>query len=227
MARTSDYLSRSDQGVLNFAKNLIENMEKDGNQERWRITVDTAPLVNATAEYEVAFLKCQSNERTTAYVVRKNRLKDVLVKIIRNIVQGFLSRNEFVIAEDRAELWLPLRDVIPTVIPPPAIPVTGILTFPAKGLVEMTKIQPAGGTRDERAKHGVRIYFGIVGGAVKAIPERPSTGDDLPHSVFTRRKRFRFDFTGESGKEAFFSMRYENSKGEAGPWGHIISAFIP
>ena len=29
------------------------------------------------------------------------------------------------------------------------------------------------------------------------------------------------------GKEVFFCMRYENSKGEAGPWGIILSAFIP
>ena len=52
-------------------------------------------------------------------------------------------------------------------------------------------------------------------------------GNNLPHSVFTRQKRYRFAFSEQGGKEVFFCMRYENSKGEAWPWGKIISAHVP
>ena len=31
----------------------------------------------------------------------------------------------------------------------------------------------------------------------------------------------------EMGKAAYFSIRYENSKGKAGPWGPLASALIP
>jgi hypothetical protein len=56
----------------------------------------------------------------------------------------------------------------------------------------------------------------------------PVTGDELPHSHFTRRKRERMDFSQEeSGKTIYFCVRYENAKGEPGPWGPIFSAVVP
>jgi hypothetical protein len=40
------------------------------------------------------------------------------------------------------------------------------------------------------------------------------------------RERFDFD-GGDSGKTAYFCIRLENAKGEAGPWGALFSAVIP
>jgi hypothetical protein len=60
------------------------------------------------------------------------------------------------------------------------------------------------------------------------ITAPPASGDDLPHSVFTRKTRHRFDYSEEDrGKHVYFCLRYENSKGSAGPWGPILSAVIP
>jgi hypothetical protein len=56
----------------------------------------------------------------------------------------------------------------------------------------------------------------------------PSSGDDLPHSVFTRKRAHQFDFPeADRGKSVYFCLRYENSKGDAGPWGPILQAIIP
>jgi hypothetical protein len=55
----------------------------------------------------------------------------------------------------------------------------------------------------------------------------PRTGSDLPYSVFTRKKKQRFDFDGESGTTVYFCLRYENPTGKAGPFGPILSAVIP
>ncbi|MDR2184295.1 MAG: hypothetical protein LBO80_01305 [Treponema sp.] len=35
------------------------------------------------------------------------------------------------------------------------------------------------------------------------------------------------DFDGESGNTVYFCLRYENSKGEAGPFGPVFSAVVP
>jgi len=40
-------------------------------------------------------------------------------------------------------------------------------------------------------------------------------------------RRYRFDFAGENGRRVFFCMRFENSKGQAGLWGKVVSAFVP
>jgi hypothetical protein len=54
----------------------------------------------------------------------------------------------------------------------------------------------------------------------------PTVGAELSDSVFTRKKKHVFDFDGESGKTAFFCMRFENPSGESGPFGPIFSAVI-
>jgi hypothetical protein len=58
--------------------------------------------------------------------------------------------------------------------------------------------------------------------------ERAVTGADLPHSQFTRRRRVLMEFPAEdSGKTAYFAIRFENAKGGKGPWGPVFSAIIP
>jgi hypothetical protein len=37
----------------------------------------------------------------------------------------------------------------------------------------------------------------------------------------------RFNFPGDSGKTAYFCIRYENAKGDTGDWGPVFSAVIP
>ena len=134
-------------------------------------------------------------------------------------------------ATDFAALGLKTKNTTVTVVPPPTIPVEGDLNFPAPGIVDMKNIRPYGTHTADKSEHGVRIYYGIMGepdeNDLFRMNRRPQTGFDLPHSVFTRRKSYRFSFPRASGKEIFFCLRYENSKGEAGPWGTMISAFVP
>jgi hypothetical protein len=78
-------------------------------------------------------------------------------------------------------------------VPPPTAHVEGNLAFPGIGLVEIVKIQMTGSKIDRRADYGVRIYYGVL--AKPAAHDKfrlsapPVTGDDLPNSVFTRRKK--------------------------------------
>ncbi|MDR1174609.1 MAG: hypothetical protein LBK83_03960 [Treponema sp.] len=101
------------------------------------------------------------------------------------------------------------------------------------------RIRPvAGFTPDPRSDYGFRIYYGIMppgGASIEAalginreLVKPPVSGKELPHSVFTRRKRERFDFSAEdSGKRVYFCIHYENAKGDVGPFGPIFSAIIP
>jgi hypothetical protein len=93
---------------------------------------------------------------------------------------------------------------------------------------------PGIGNDPPEADYGVRIFWGIMGEASAKdkfrITAPPLVGDDLPHSTFTHRKKFRFDFEGDSGKTVWFALRYENAKGGKkgeGPFGPFFSAIIP
>ena len=93
---------------------------------------------------------------------------------------------------------------------------------------------PGIGNDPPEADWGVRIFWGILGEPTALDKFRllapPVTGNDLPHSVFTHRKKYRFDFEGDSGRTVWFCLRYENSKGGRegeGPFGPLFSAIIP
>jgi hypothetical protein len=90
------------------------------------------------------------------------------------------------------------------------------------------------GLPDARSDYGVQIYYGLSGPPRKAfrflVAKAPKSSKDLPYSVFTGRKKKRFDFDEESGNTVYFCLRYENAKGDKegeGPFGPILSAVIP
>ena len=103
------------------------------------------------------------------------------------------------------------------------------------GLLELDNIRSLpGGADDPRSDWGVRIFWAILGDPTATdkfrISVPPLAGDDLPHSTFTHRKKYRFNFEGDSGKRVYFCLRYENEKGGKegeGPFGPIFSAIIP
>jgi hypothetical protein len=68
----------------------------------------------------------------------------------------------------------------------------------------------------------------VVGGTGPwAIAAPPVTAADIPWSMFTRRRRERFDFEGNSGKEIYAYIVWTNEKGKLGPPGPIFSGIIP
>ncbi|MDR2359900.1 MAG: hypothetical protein LBD85_01280 [Oscillospiraceae bacterium] len=155
--------------------------------------------------------------------------KPILSRFIRLWLRGFPNQ---VTKEDLLNMNIPLLDTEPTPVPPPENQVEADITFPGIHMVELQRIRPVAGTApDARSDYGVRIYYGLTGEASEAFPFRldgpVKTAKVLPYSVFTRRKKERFDFDGESGSKVYFCLRYENSKGQAGPFGPVLSAVIP
>jgi hypothetical protein len=163
--------------------------------------------------------------------LRKNRAKEELIKNMRTYIQAYLAKNPKITDAERKEMGITIQDKISSPIGAPTLQVTANMDFPGKGLVRISKIKPLGDTSDKRSEYGVRIHFGVLDkdSDVRSfiINKEPKTGDDLPYSVFTRKKTYSFDLTGNSGKMLYFCMRFENSKGEVGPWGNIIAGYIP
>jgi hypothetical protein len=121
-------------------------------------------------------------------------------------------------------------------IPAPEAQVTADLAFPGIHLVELLSIRPVGtiGLPDPRSEYGVRIHYILSGPPSETfrfrVTEAPKSGSEMPNSIFTRRKKERFDFDGESGNRVWFCLRYENAKGRKegqGPFGPILTAVIP
>jgi hypothetical protein len=140
---------------------------------------------------------------------------------------------------DYLSLGLKPKDTKPTPIPPPTAQAEADITYPAAHQLVLHLHPLANSLSDpHNSDYGYRVYYGILppGGAgietatgtKRELMRAPVSGDELPHSRFSRRQRLEFDFPQtDSGKTIYFCVRFENAKGEPGPWGPLFSAVIP
>jgi len=194
------------------------------HHERWRIMEPDEELIALANDFVIKVGAAQQPDAGLITKKEKNLVKVRLVKEMRGFVQGYIARNPRVTEADKLAMGLSVYDTTPTQILDPTGQAQVVITFPARTQL-MVKIVPVEGTQtDPKAYYGTRIYYGVY--AAGETP--PVSGMDLRHSLFTRRKRELFTFLPtDTGKTAYFAVRYENSKGKAGPWGAMESAVIP
>ncbi|MDR2758488.1 MAG: hypothetical protein LBB78_03820 [Spirochaetaceae bacterium] len=230
-----DYIPARDAEFDIFFTNLVEYVDQKtgGNVPEWTHIPPPAltALRDARNAWEAAYIPT-TRPHTPVETEAKNDAKQAAKQVLRPFVNQYL-RYLPVTNEDRTAMGIRNKDTIPTPIPPPEAQAEADLTFPGVHLVEVANIRAVkGGTApDLRSDYGVRIYYGFSGSATEKYRFRlagePKSGGDLPYSVFTRRKKERFDFDGESGNTVYFCLRYENPRGQTGPFGPMLSAVIP
>ncbi|MDR0720842.1 MAG: hypothetical protein LBF78_14500 [Treponema sp.] len=162
-----------------------------------------------------------------------NRSKPVLSRFIQVWFRGF---PDIVTAEHLLNMGIPPIDHERTDTPCPTCQPEADVVYPGRHLIELAGIRKVAGVGNDPpgVDYGVRIFWGIIAEPTAAdtlrISAPPEKGGDLPHSTFTHRKKYRFNFEGDSGKTVWFSLRYENRKGGQkgeGPFGPLFSAIIP
>jgi hypothetical protein len=202
------------------------------NAQRWGIPngVETE-LESLTGAARDVLADAMSSDRTATVTARCKEAFEALVAYMRDTKKRYFLEPPLT-DSDLVSLGLNPPDAAPTAIPPPSAQVEADITYPGIHLIELKKIRPvAGAEPDGKSDYGVRIFWGLTGTSNNSdkfrVTETPHSGNDLPHSKFTRRMKERFDFDGESANTVYFCLRYENSKGEAGPFGPILKAVIP
>jgi hypothetical protein len=179
--------------------------------------------------------KAQSAERTSIVTAQCKTAFDALIEKMRFIKNHFLLVPPLT-DSDLVSLGLKPKDTIRTPVPPPSEQAEADILRPGVHLLELILRVSGGGPL--RNGVGFRVYWGVMphGGAdlsaaasnKRELMNVPVSGEALPFSRFTKRKRERFDFdAADSGKTAYFCIRLENAKGEPGPWGALFSAVIP
>lgn len=144
-------------------------------------------------------------------------------KDYRKLYNGFLKDSPLVSNQDLINMGLPERSDSKHIHYPP--PTTRIVA----------KVCPTGpGTLEihynDQTKKGIAKPFGVHGAElVSRISEVPVTShDELTSSKFDTHTPFHLTFPDEQrGKTIYFSLRWENSTGEKGPWNEIQSTIIP
>jgi hypothetical protein len=210
-----------------------------GKSTTWGIPpAQITELSTLTGDADIMLTNAQSSNRTPTITAECKAAFDALTAKMR-----FFKSRYFLIPPlteaDLVSLGLKPKDPIKTPIPPPTAQAEADISRPGVHLLELHLRPIAGSPPDpHRSDYGFRIYWGILppGGATvetatgskRELMQAPTSGDNLPHSKFTRRKKELFDFAQEdSGKTVYFCIQYENAKGEAGSWGPMFSSIIP
>ncbi|MDR0444625.1 MAG: hypothetical protein LBH44_14605 [Treponema sp.] len=231
MFHGKDWLPTSRTGQLAMAKNWHSVLGTKGTQ--WQITAaDVSELKDIIEDSDKALTKAMAGDRSAVVTARCKEAFDPMISFMRN-----MKKRKFFIPpllnSDFVSLGLNPPGTTTTPIPPPTAQVIADITFPGIHLVELRNIRAVEGglMPDPRSDYGVKMCWGIMGHPTPTdkfhLTEVPTSGHDLPHSKFRRRKKELFDFDGESGNTIYFCLRYENPRGEAGPFGPMLSAVIP
>jgi len=217
-----DYIPSKDTQLLDFSKNLTEYATS--NFARWKVPAPGDDMTDLISTFEYCLGKTSLPNRGKVDVLEKNEAKKALEKALRTYIQGFLARNPNVSNIDREKMRLTIYDTIPTSVADPTGQAEAEISFPGRTQLCLRIKHIAGTPTDVKSNYGFRVYYGIFAQGATL----PVSGKDLNQSRFTRKKMTLFTFQPEdTGKSAFFSIRYENSKGIAGPWGPMFSAVIP
>ncbi|MDR2633319.1 MAG: hypothetical protein LBC51_06810 [Treponema sp.] len=206
--------------LIPWADNFINTV--DANKDAWDIpATEVTGIQNALTAFKYLFEQARSPERTSVIVVQKNTAKKDLLDRIRAMM-SFRLKNPVITAAQLKELGLNTGERTYSPKPRPT-------TYPSFQIVQtgarMLAIVYREGTGKKGSKppeaNGARIYYGV-------FDERPPSPGDLPASVFATRCPHTITFREtDRGRRAYIALKWENRKGEDGPWSEIASEIIP
>jgi hypothetical protein len=205
----------------------------------WGLTEgEITELRTLVAAANGAFSQAKSSERDPAVTAVCKAAFEVLVEKMKFIRSRYFLSPPLTDA-DFISLELKPGDLAHTAEPIPTMQAEADISSPGVHML-LLNLRPVSGPSFEfrGSNYGYRVYWGIMpqGGATldaamspkRELMQAPPIGSYLPNSRFTRREKELFDFDAEdSGKTVYFCIRYENAKGDSGPWGPMFQTLIP
>jgi hypothetical protein len=141
---------------------------------------------------------------------------------LRTFIKGYLTYNPTVLEVDKENMGLPLYDGTRTPIPvPTTIPEMELDSSVIRQIT--VHFKEAGSDRQGKPVHvhGVELRRGL-------LDKAPSSVEDLKNFAFDTASPYTFTFDeAERGQALYICPRWENNKGDKGPWGEIYKAIIP
>jgi hypothetical protein len=196
----------------------------DKNREAWNIDVQwfIEELLPKKARWVAAWTDyLVPATRTPLITFTKNKTRKEYEKPLRLLVKN-LESNPRVSDEDRRGMGITIPSTTRTVIPAAT---TYPLSTVDSSTIRLLKFFFRDSESSSKAKphgvHGAEIRWSI-------LDTPPVTVKELIMSGFDTRSPFTLEFENDQrGKTVWYCLRWENTKGEKGPWSEIGSAIIP
>jgi hypothetical protein len=196
----------------------------NANIEKWHLDVDWiesefTPKKTVWDNAWEAYLNPET--RTPVITLAKQEARKSYEPPLRQLIQ-MLESNPRVSVEELKEMGIAIPDHTNT--PAPVATTYPVYTL-VSSVIRFLKIyfQALGSNHKGKphGQHGAEIRWAI-------LDAPPGSVNDLSHSAFDTSSPFSLEFDeADRGKTVYFCMRWENTRGEKGPWGEILFAIIP
>jgi hypothetical protein len=228
MSSKIGWLPRNHETLLNQANvtvkyltvPVLERVGISGAALSWYNTVFIPKHTVLTAAFEDWR---NPGERTAVKITALNDAEKNFTTVYRQLYTGYLKSNPLVTDEDLVSMGLPKRSSGGKTPPTPPTSVIEATADTSKiGIVGISfRDKNEKGTAKPKGVHGAEIAWAI-------LDAPPVDWSSLVHSAFDTRTPVQLVFSGaERGKTLYFALRWENTKGEKGPWSEIYNAIIP
>jgi len=217
----TDWLPGSKTALVAMAKNWLAKFAV--KKQAWGIP--DAVIANLTEKTNAleTLMATPIAERTPTINAQIKAAEKALADTMRDIKKRYLLVPPLTDA-DLVSLDLKPRDTHPTPIAAPEVRPVPTVKIKGAGAFEINIAPERDISNEKKSYYGCKIVYELFGQSDAA----PTNVKQLSESRFVRKKKESFVFQPQdSGKKAHFALRYENSKGEFGPWCPIFSVLIP
>jgi hypothetical protein len=216
-----DFIPEADVLFNTWQANLLSKLS--AGAMAWNIpSTVIALLLTKQARWATAFAVAQDPAtRTKGAVKEKQEARKDYESELRKQLKAYVTYNPLISDRQREDMALPIHKTTYTRAPvasdsPWLKARTDLLrhvTFDYGGS-ETSKAKPDG-------QHGMEMVWEITS-------EKPSHVRNLTHSVFATRSPLTLEFDEEErGRTLWYAARWENTRGEKGPWSEILRIVIP
>jgi hypothetical protein len=216
-----DFIPHADGAFLEWAKTLVAYAEAHLTAFKVEQAALT-PVQTLFTTYQTAYTAAEDPNRGKVDVLAKNEARDALKSAIRTFVKAYLTYNPAVSDTDKESMGLPLHDTTRTPVPPPStIPEVELDSSIIRQITVHFKDNGSDKHGKPQGVHGIELRWSFLETA-------PNSVGDLKNSAFDTATSYTFAFDEtDRGKALYICPRWENNKGEKGPWGEIVKAIIP
>jgi hypothetical protein len=219
---STDYIPTKEKDFHDWQSYSLKYVQT--NKSRFGVT-DAAltPVLAKQTLYEAKYLVSENPAtRTSASILARQEARADFEEVLRPFYKSSIIYNQLVTDEDRRLMGVTVHDTKPTPVKPPHTVPEISLDAPAPAVIEIHfRDHEETGRAKPYGVHGAEIAWGV-------LEEKPDNWSDLPHSSFATHSPYRHTLDGKDrGKKFFFAVRWENTRGEKGPWTEIQETIVP
>ena len=215
-----DFIPRAYAALANFLTNLLNKV----SEAQIRLGIDAAKLAEfqlAVNEYLAANTIANDLAASSGDLRDRKDLAEAARAATRKFVNSQLRYNDALTNHDREDMGLVIPDHHPTPVEiPTTVPIV-IISHPSMAVIELRfRDSEASGKGKPAGIHGAEVAWGT-------LDTPPVNWKDLNRSSFATHSPLKITFENEDiGKTFYYALRWENNRGEKGPWTPIEKTVI-